>query len=80
MEAVIGIIGVVLNLFLLGIIFSIPGRFREQQEYMDEQRKEITNRLYALQKNQDELLRLVAELTEKNEATPNRSQPDHTDA
>lgn len=35
MEAVIGIVGVVLNLFLLGIIFSLPGRFREQREHME---------------------------------------------
>lgn len=67
MEAVIGIVGVVLNLFLLGIIFSLPGRFREQQEYMDKQKREITDKLYAMQKTQDELLRLV-EALQKNDA------------
>lgn len=71
MEAVIGIVGVVLNLFLLGIIFSLPGRFREQQEYMDKQKREITDKLYAMQKTQDELLRLV-EALQKNDATAPR--------
>lgn len=50
MEAVIGIVGVVLNLFLLGIIFSLPGRFREQREHMERQQREITDKLYAMQK------------------------------
>lgn len=75
MEAVIGIVGVVLNLFLLGIIFSLPGRFREQQEYMDKQKREITDKLYAMQKTQDELLRLV-EALQKNDAAANTAPRD----
>ena len=75
MEAVIGIVGVVLNLFLLGIIFSLPGRFREQQEYMDKQKREITDKLYAMQKTQDELLRLVESL-HKNDAAANTAPRD----
>ena len=76
MEAVIGIVGVVLNLFLLGIIFSLPGRFREQQEYMDKQKREITDKLYAMQKTQDELLRLVEALQKNNAAAPRDPQND----
>ena len=76
MEAVIGIVGVVLNLFLLGIIFSLPGRFREQQEYMDKQKREITDKLYAMQKTQDELLRLVEALRKNDAAAPRDPQND----
>lgn len=76
MEAVIGIVGVVLNLFLLGIIFSLPGRFREQQEYMDKQKQEITDKLYAMQKTQDELLRLVEALQKNDAAAPRDPQND----
>lgn len=75
MEAVIGIVSVVLNLFLLGIIFSLPGRFREQQEYMDKQKREITDKLYAMQKTQDELLRLV-EALQKNDDAANTAPRD----
>ena len=76
MEAVIGIVGVVLNLFLLGIIFSLPGRFREQQEYMDKQKREITDKLYAMQKTQAELLRLVEALQKNDAAAPRDPQND----
>ena len=76
MEAVIGIVSVVLNLFLLGIIFSLPGRFREQQEYMDKQKREITDKLYAMQKTQDELLRLVEALQKNDAAAPRDPQND----
>lgn len=76
MEAVIGIVDVVLNLFLLGIIFSLPGRFREQQEYMDKQKREITDKLYAMQKTQDELLRLVEALQKNDAAAPRDPQND----
>lgn len=76
MEAIIGIVGVVLNLFLLGIIFSLPGRFREQQEYMDKQKREITDKLYAMQKTQDELLRLVEALQKNDAAAPRDPQND----
>ena len=73
MEAVIGIVGVVLNLFLLGIIFSLPGRFREQREHMERQKREITDKLYAMQKTQDELLRLVEALQQNDTAANNRA-------
>lgn len=74
MEAVIGIVGVVLNLFLLGIIFSLPGRFREQREHMERQKREITDKLYAMQKTQDELLRLVEALQKNDAAAPRDPQ------
>ena len=70
MEAVIGIVGVVLNLFLLGIIFSLPGRFREPREHMDR------HKLYALQNTQDELLRLVEALQQNDAAAPRDPQND----
>lgn len=73
MEAVIGIVGVVLNLFLLGIIFSLPGRFREQREHMERQKREITDKLYAMHKTQDELLRLVEALQKNRRRSTARS-------
>lgn len=75
MEAVIGIVGVVLNLFLLGIIFSLTGRFREQREHMERQKREITDKLYAMQKTQDELLRLV-EALQQNDTAANTAPRD----
>lgn len=75
MEAIVGIIGIVLNLFLLGIIFSIPGRFREQREYIEQQKLEITNKLHALQKTQDELLHLV-EALQKNDTAAHTAPHD----
>lgn len=69
MTFVLGIIGVIIQLALLVIVFSIPWRFREQREYMEQQKLDITNKLYALQKTQDELLRLVEALQNNDTAT-----------
>ena len=69
MTFVLGIIGVIIQLALLVIVFSIPWRFREQREYMEQQKLDITNKLYALQKTQDELLRLVEALQNNDNAT-----------
>ena len=55
----IGILALILQIVMIVIIFSLPGRFREQREHMERQKREITDKLYALQKTQDELLRLV---------------------
>lgn len=52
---VAGIGGVILQLALLFIVFSLPGRFKEQQEYMDKRLDAIEAKLDAL-------------LAEKNEA------------
>lgn len=65
----LGIIGVIIQLALLVIVFSIPWRFREQRKYMEQQKLDITNKLYALQKTQDELLRLVEALQNNDTAT-----------
>ena len=61
---------------LLGIIFSLPGRFREQREHMERQKREITDKLYAMQKTQDELLRLVEALQKNDAAAPRDPQND----
>lgn len=64
-----------MNLLLLGIIFSLPGRFREQREHMERQKREITDKLYAMQKTQDELLRLV-EALQQNDTAANTAPRD----
>lgn len=71
----IGILALILQIVMIVIIFSLPGRFREQQEYMDKQKREITDKLYAMQKTQDELLRLV-EALQKNDAAANTAPRD----
>lgn len=58
----IGILALILQIVMIVIIFSLPGRFREQREHMERQKREITDKLYAMQKTQDELLRLVEAL------------------
>lgn len=45
---VAGIGGVILQLALLFIVFSLPGRFREQQEYLDKRLDAIEAKLDAL--------------------------------
>lgn len=71
----IGILALILQIVMIVIIFSLPGRFREQQEYMDKQKREITDKLYAMQKTQDELLRLV-EALQKNDDAANTAPRD----
>ena len=71
----IGLIALILQIVMIVIIFSLPGRFREQQEYIERQKREITDKLYAMQKTQDELLRLV-EALQKNDAAPSDPQND----
>lgn len=61
----IGILALILQIVMIVIIFSLPGRFREQRGHMERQKREITDKLYAMQKTQDELLRLVEALAEK---------------
>lgn len=65
----LGILALILQIVMIVIIFSLPGRFREQREHMERQKREITDKLYAMQKTQDELLRLV-EALQKNDAAP----------
>lgn len=76
MYLLIGFFGLILQLVMIVIIFSLPGRFREQQEYMDKQKREITDKLYAMQKTQDELLRLVEALQKNDAAAPHDPQND----
>ena len=64
----IGLIALILQIVMIVIIFSLPGRFREQQEYIERQKREITDKLYAMQKTQDELLRLMEALQKNNAA------------
>ena len=47
----IGILALILQIVMIVIIFSLPGRFREQREHMERQKREITDKLYAMQKN-----------------------------
>ena len=61
----IGILALILQIVMIVIIFSLPSRFREQREHMERQKREITDKLYAMQKTQDELLRLVEALQQK---------------
>lgn len=72
----IGILALILQIVMIVIIFSLPGRFREQQEYMDKQKQEITDKLYAMQKTQDELLSLVEALQKNDAAAPRDPQND----
>lgn len=65
----IGILALILQIVMIVIIFSLPGRFREQREHMERQKREITDKLYAMQKTQDELLRLVEALQQNDTAT-----------
>lgn len=71
----IGILALILQIVMIVIIFSLPSRFREQREHMERQKREITDKLYAMQKTQDELLRLV-EALQKNDAAANTAPRD----
>lgn len=71
----IGILALILQIVMIVIIFSLPGRFREQREHMERQKREITDKLYAMQKTQDELLRLV-EALQKNDTAANTAPRD----
>lgn len=71
----IGILALILQIVMIVIIFSLPGRFREQREHMERQKREITDKLYAMQKTQDELLRLV-EALQKNDDAANTAPRD----
>lgn len=66
----IGILALILQIVMIVIIFSLPGRFREQREHIERQKQEITDKLYAMQKTQDELLRLVEALQKNDAAAP----------
>lgn len=46
---VISIIAIILQITLIVIVFSLPFRFREQQDYLDQRFKEIEKQLDALQ-------------------------------
>lgn len=46
---VISIIAIVLQITLIVIVFSLPFRFREQQDYLDQRFKEMEKKLDALQ-------------------------------
>lgn len=72
----IGILALILQIVMIVIIFSLPGRFREQREHMERQKREITDKLYAMQKTQDELLRLVEAFQKNDAATPRDPQND----
>lgn len=72
----IGILALILQIVMIVIIFSLPGRFREQRERMERQKREITDKLYAMQKTQDELLRLVEALQKNDAAAPRDPQND----
>ena len=41
----IGILALILQIVMIVIIFSLPGRFREQREHMERQKREITDKL-----------------------------------
>lgn len=71
----IGILALILQIVMIVIIFSLPGRFREQREHIERQKQEITDKLYAMQKTQDELLRLV-EALQKNDTAANTAPRD----
>ena len=72
----IGILALILQIVMIVIIFSLPGRFYEQREHMERQKREITDKLYAMQKTQDELLRLVEALQKNDAAAPRDPQND----
>lgn len=72
----IGILALILQIVMIVIIFSLPGRFREQREHMERQKREITDKLYAMQKTLDELLRLVEALQKNDAAAPRDPQND----
>lgn len=72
----IGILALILQIVMIVIIFSLPGRFREQREHMERQKRKITDKLYAMQKTQDELLRLVEALQKNDAAAPRDPQND----
>lgn len=71
----IGILALILQIVMIVIIFSLPGLFREQREHMERQKREITDKLYAMQKTQDELLRLV-EALQQNDTAANTAPRD----
>lgn len=72
----VGILALILQIVMIVIIFSLPGRFLEQREHMERQKREITDKLYAMQKTQDELLRLVEALQKNDAAAPRDPQND----
>ena len=72
----VGILALILQIVMIVIIFSLPGRFREQREHMERQKREITDKLYAMQKTQNELLRLVEALQKNDAAAPRDPQND----
>ena len=72
----IGILALILQIVMIVIIFSLPGRFREQREHTERQKREITDKLYTMQKTQDELLRLVEALQKNDAAAPRDPQND----
>ena len=72
----VGILALILQIVMIVIIFSLPGRFLEQREHMERQKREITDKLYAMQKTQDELLRLVETLQKNDAAAPRDPQND----
>ena len=72
----IGILALILQIVMIVIIFSLPCRFREQREHMERQKREITDKLYTMQKTQDELLRLVEALQKNDAAAPRDPQND----
>lgn len=71
----LGILALILQIVMIVIIFSLPGRFREQREHMERQKREITDKLYAMQKTQNELLRLV-EALQQNDTAANTAPRD----
>ena len=53
-----GLIALIVQLAMLIIVFSLPGRFREQREYLEQQKREIEKKLDILQETQNTLLKL----------------------
>lgn len=41
----LGVVGIVLEIALFCVIFSLPSRFREQREYIEAQHKELEKKL-----------------------------------
>lgn len=46
---IISIIALILQITLIIILFSLPSRFREQQDYMEQRFKEMEEKLNTLQ-------------------------------
>ena len=55
------LIALVVQLGMLIIVFSLPRRFREQREYIEQQKREIEQKLEELQESQAALLKLCNE-------------------